>query len=593
VRIPFRTFAFCLAVSVLLSLGSGCRPAAEKSTPVADESADEGVFAELGDESGFDFVQFNGMSGNYYMAEITGSGGAFLDYDDDGDLDVYMVQGNMLGPGVNLDDALFPSRYAPPLRDRLYRNDLYLDSDGAARLVFVDVTEAVRLPATGYGMGVAVGDYNRDGWLDVYVTNIGPNHLLHNNGDGTFTDVGQEAGVADADWSVPAAFLDYDRDGWLDLFVGNYVDFPYERVPICRDFTGAQDYCGPTSFEPQADRLFRNLGNGSFEDASQAAGLQGGFGPALGVVTADFNGDRLTDIYVANDQMANNLWLNQGDGTFLDDALLAGGALNMDGKAEASMGVDAADFDRDGDLDLFMTHLVTETNTLYRNDGFGSFTDVTMGSGLGPASRVYTSFGTGWLDYDNDGWLDLVVVNGAVRKIESLARQGDVFPLHQPNQLFRNLGGGSFEETTDRAGNSFSRSEVSRGAVLGDLDNDGDTDLVVANNNGPARLLLNQVGNRARWIALHLDDGVSGDPPRQALAAVIRDSVPSGWMRVRIEGSYCSSNDSRILFGLDEGAGVEGVHVDWGDGVAQRWRGLSANHYYRLLASHPRIEGDK
>ncbi len=593
--------------AVLLTLVVACSEPVSEAPPAHPSSPDKPalsaeIFAERGQQMGLDFVQFNGMSGEFYMAEVTGSGGALFDYDNDGDLDVYLVQGAMLGPGKTLADASFPSRYSAPITDRLYRNDL---EAGVARFTDVTVESGLAelnrsgpngpLETGSYGMGVTTGDYNNDGWVDVYVTNFGPNRMLRNNGAGsgkavTFTDVTAETGTDDPRWSVPAVFFDYDRDGWLDLYVGNYIAADLVQRQICRDFIGAQDYCGPGAFDPEPDRLFRNLGGtGSsvaFEDVTDAVGMQRGFGAALGVIAADFDGDRWPDLYVTNDSQPNNLWIQkqdtQGRAMFSDEALLAGCSVNARGKAEASMGVDAADFDGDGDLDLFMTHLTSQTNTLFVNDGRGLFDDRTIDSGLGAPSRPFTSFGTGWFDYDNDGWLDLLIANGAVKTIEALARQKDPFPVHQTNQLFRNLGDGSYEDTTADAGAVFELSEVSRGAAFGDVDNDGDTDVLVINNNGPSRLLINEVGTDNHWLGLRL---VVGTSPRDGLGArvgVERSGQPTLWRRVRTDGSYCSANDSRLIFGLAASTKFDRVLVEWPDGSQEQWRTLTVDRYSTL-----------
>ncbi|HVS66382.1 MAG TPA: CRTAC1 family protein [Thermoanaerobaculia bacterium] len=538
------------------------------------------LFSDAAGAAGLDFVHFNGMTGEYYMAEVTGAGAALFDYDNDGDLDVYLVQGALLGPGKTMDDALFPPPHPPPLRDRLFRNDLEIGEDGVPSLRFTDVTMASGIDAQGYGMGVAAGDYDNDGWIDLYVTNLGPNQLWRNRGDGTFVDVTAETGSGESRWSVPAVFFDYDRDGWLDLFVGNYIAATFENAPVCRDFTGAQDYCGPGSFAAEPDRLFRNRGDGTFEDVTAAAGMRSGFGGALGAVAADFDGDGWPDLYVANDGLPNNLWIQHRPGAFSDEARLAGCAVNGQGRAEASMGVDAADFDRDGDLDLFMTHLTGETNTLYINDGSGVFEDATVASGLGAPSRPYTSFGTSWLDFDGDGWLDLLVVSGAVKRIEALARAQDPFPLHQTNQLFRNTGDGRYEEVLGQS--ELQRSEVSRGAAFGDVDNDGDTDVLIANNNGPARLLLNQIGQRRHWLGVR---AVGRDGRRDMLGAravVLRPGEPPHVRRVHTDGSFASSNDPRALFGLGEDASAVTVRIHWPDGSAEEWSGLPVDRYTTL-----------
>ena len=308
------------------------------------------LFTELSPEAGLDFVHFNGMSGQLYFPEMMGAGAAFLDYDNDGDLDIYLVQGHMLG-GRPVAQAIFP----PPARagDRLYRNDSKKKADGGIDIRFTDVTDAAGIVAQGYGMGVAAGDVNNDGWVDLYVTNLRDNQLWLNQGDGRFVDVTTAAGVNDARWSVSASFVDFDRDGRLDLYVGNYVRYDMDKPKRCRNVTSAPDYCGPQVFKPASDRLFRNLGGVRFADVSRSAGITVAAGSTLGVVAADFNGNGWPDIYVANDGLPNFLWINNGKGGFTEEALLAGVAVNRDGMAEASMGVGAADFDADGDVDGF------------------------------------------------------------------------------------------------------------------------------------------------------------------------------------------------------------------------------------------------
>ncbi|MFQ5350792.1 MAG: CRTAC1 family protein, partial [Thermoanaerobaculia bacterium] len=545
-------------------------------------STGEEAFSERARELGIDFTHFNGMFGEHTVIEAAGAGGGLLDFDHDGDLDVYLVQGCMFDPHREIADALVPPRHPLPLTDRLYRNELSVGVGGPGSLGFTDVTERSAIAATGYGMGVTAGDYDNDGWIDLYLTNYGPNQLLRNNRDGTFEDVTARSGTGDDLFSVPALFFDYDRDGWLDLFVGNYVYFPLDDPPECRDMTGGRDYCGPDNFAPQADRLLHNRGDGSFAVVTETAGLTGGFGPALGAVATDLDGDGWPDLYVANDGKPNNFWANRGDGTFADRALMAGLAVNADGQAEASMGVDAADYDRDGDLDLFMTHFITETNTLYENDGSGMFVDRTNAAGLGAPSRIYTSFGTAWVDYDNDSRLDLFVVNGAVNNLEALVRKGDPFPLHQPNQLFRGLGDGRYEEVEEGVRAVTELSEVSRGAVFGDLDNDGDTDVLVLNNNGPARLLINNLGNRNPWIGFRL---LTGEPPRDAFGArlaLLRDGREVLWERMGVDGSYCSANDPRLLIGLGAQPEPDGARVYWPDGTIEEWSPVASGRYTTL-----------
>ena len=461
----------------------------------------------------------------------------------------------------SLEAAGTPSRDA---QDRLFRNDL----ESAVDLAFTDVTGASGLDTSGlasrrYGMGVATGDIDNDGDVDLYVTNFGDtnfggNQLFRNEGDGTFADITQEAGVADSSWSVSAAFFDSNGDGWLDLYVGNYVDYTLAGDKPCYRADSARDYCSPASYRPVPDRLFQNRGDGTFEDVSERSGIRSALGAALGATVADYDGDGQLDLYVANDGMANHLWLRDGDGVFRNAALLAGTALNFDGLPEAGMGVATGDFDSDGDEDVVVAHLAGETHTLYANDGRGFFVDVTTASGLAAASLPFTSFGTGWLDYDNDGDLDLLTVSGAVTQIPALARSGDPYPLHQVDQLFENAGA-TFREVPV-AGSPLAISAVSRGAAFGDVDNDGDVDVLISDNNGPVRLLLNE-SPPGRWLGLRLLTTTG----RDALGAVARVRLADGrtlLRRCRTDGSYASARDPRVVFGLGD-AEVDGVEVRW------------------------------
>lgn len=536
-------------------------------------------FVDVARDAGLDFVHFNGMSGAHYFPEMMGAGGAVFDYDNDGDLDVYLLQGAMLGKGKTLDDALFPPQNDAPLIDRLYRNDC--PTDGVcAELSFTDVTEQSGITADGYGMGVAAADIDNDGDIDLYVMNFGDNQLLRNNGDGTFEDITESAGVNDPRWSVSASFVDINADGLLDLYVGNYLKHDNEKQRVCKLAQRFDDYCGPLRGAGETDRLFLNRGGGKFADISRMSGITAAFGGALGISTADFDGDGDLDIYVANDGVANQFWINQGNNKFVDDALLAGVSVNKDGMAEASMGVDAGDFDGDGDIDLFMTHLRQETNTLYVNDGAGWFEDRSIAMGLAADSYNFTGFGTAWFDYDNDGWLDVLSVNGAVRKIEALLLADDPYPLHQINQLFHNKGDGTFDDVTAASGAAFALSEVSRGAAFGDLDNDGDTDVIITNNNGPARLLLNANDNDHHWIGLRVLDQ-SGRDALGALVTVTRGEQ-SFVRSVRSDGSYASANDPRVLVGL--GSADDDVRVDvlWVDGSKKTFGELAVDRYHEL-----------
>jgi hypothetical protein len=362
--------------------------------------------------------------------------------------------------------------------------------------------------------------------------------------------------------------VDVNRDGWLDLYVGNYLRYSLAQASPCLSPAGVQDYCTPDAYEALPDKLYVNRGDGTFRDVSVTSGIAAEFGPALGVATADFNGDGWLDIYVANDGRENQLWTNNHDGRFRNTALLSGVALPITAKAEASMGVDAGDFDNDGDEDLFVTELTGEGSNLFVNDGTGVFEDRSAAAGVGPASVRYTGFGTGWLDFDSDGFLDLLSVNGTVQIIEQLRQTGDPFPLHQRKLLFRN-GSGRLEDVTGKAGAAFSLSEVGRGAAFGDVDNDGDTDVLVGNNNGRVRLLLNQ-SPRKHWIGLRLRDR-SGRDMVGARVEIRRPGVPSLWRRARSDGSYASASDPRILAGLGESAEAPEVRVVWPSGLEETW----------------------
>ena len=538
-------------------------------------------FTDRAEDAGLHFVHFNGMSGEFYFPEIMPPGVGLLDIDNDGDLDIYLVQGQLLGNGTTIGQALLPPPGPLPLTGRLYRNDLAVQADGSRTLRFTDVTDDSRIDAREYGMGVAAGDVDNDGRVDLYLTNLGPNQLFRNNGDGTFRDVSRQSGLDDPGWSVSAAFVDYDRDGWLDLYVGNYVDYSTEADRECPSETGRVGYCVPQVYRSQPDRLYRNEGDGSFVDVTATALGTSTFGPALGVATADFDGDGWLDIFVANDGEENQLWMNRRDGTFGDAGLLSGTALNGDGDAEGSMGVDAGDFDNDGDEDLFMTHLTTETNTLYVNDGTGLFEDRSALSGLGPPSLLSTGFGTAWLDFDNDGWLDILTVNGRVSRTEE--RANEPFPYDQPKQLFRNLGDGRFEEVTDRAGAVFAVSEVGRGAAFGDVDNDGDIDVLVGNDSERVRLLVNQVDEPHHWLGLRLVGGE--EAPRDMLGArveVARSDGTTLWRRARADGSYGSANDPRVLVGLGDTTDVPRVRVHWPSGQVEEWTDVAIDRWTTL-----------
>ena len=535
------------------------------------ETKSPSLFKDVAERVGLRFQHYNGMTGKFYLPEIMGGGAALFDFDNDGDLDVFLVQGNVLEPNTQPGSTLFPWRGSEPPRGKLFRDDLTASK-------FTDVTQQSGIVASGYGMGAAAGDINNDGLPDLYLSNLGSNQMYLNQGQGKFLDVTKESGTDDSRWSTSASFFDYDRDGWLDLMVVNYADFSVTNNPSCYAATTAKDYCTPRVFRAPGNRLFHNKGNGTFEDVTSPARVDKEFGHGLGIVTADFNDDGWIDIYVANDGDPNQLWTNQKNGTFVNDALLAGCAVNRNGQVEAGMGIDAGDFDGNGTEDIFVTHLMEETNTLYVNLGRGLFEDRTRETNLGMPGRRFTGFGTSFFDYDNDGWLDLFVANGAVQLLPELVREKNPFPLGQPNQLFRNTGKGSFVET--EAGAEFLLLEVSRGAAFGDIDNDGDTDFLVTNNNGPARLFINQVGNRNHWIGLRLV-GKTGRDMLGARVEIVVDNKTL-WRRVRTDSSYLSANDPRVLAGLGAATRVQLVRVRWPDGTIEEWPDLRVDQYTTL-----------
>lgn len=576
-----RVFLLIACAGVLVSCAEPPPPPPTTTQPApAPSPAQAPLFRDVASDTGLQFENFIGATGQYYFIEIMGAGGALVDYDSDGDLDVYLVQSSMPGGG-NPADALFPAPSSHWPGNRLFRNDL--NADG--KLTFSDVTEQAGVGDTGYGMGVAIGDVDGDGHTDLYVTNFGPNVFYRNLGDGSFVAMPDAAGANDDRWSTSAAFLDYDADGDLDLYVASYVSFSLQYNKRCNGNGGQQDYCSPSAYTPLTDRLFRNDGDFKFTDVSAASGIGSAVGSGLGVSCADFNGDGLIDIYVANDQLANLLWINRGDGTFEETALMVGAAYNAHGVAEASMGVTAGDFDGDGDEDLFMTHLAQQTNTLYANNGQGVFTDATDRSRLGSASMPFTGFGTRWFDYDNDGALDIIVVNGAVVRVKSQMGRS-AYPYAQSNQLFHNDGNAQFSDRTAMAGEAFAMEEVSRGTALGDIDNDGDVDALITNNNGPVRLLLNEAAGNARWLQVDLQGTSSNRDGIGAKVGVLRDGQDTLWRRAHTDGSYVSASDERVYFGLDDSESIVGVQVHWPSGLREVWRDIKVNSRVTL------VEGD-
>ena len=519
------------------------------------------AYRDAAADSGIDFIHFNGFSGDYYYYETFGSGAAFLDFDGDGWLDIYLVN------GAALADTL-PER--PPV-NRLYRN---LSARRGEPVRFADVTAGSGADDGGYGMGVAAADVDNDGDQDLYVTNAGSNRLLRNEGEsGVFADITDAAGVGDPRWGTSCAFLDYDGDGDLDIFAANYVDFDIFDNPACKRGKH-RSYCDPDTYDPVEDVLYRNQ-DGRFEDVTRASGISLA-GRGLGVALADYDRDGDTDIYVANDGTMNFLYENQL-GSFSEAGFYAGGRYNADGLAEAGMGVDFGDVQNDGWPDLFVTNFTNETNTLYVGDGHGELHDLTGTFELAAPSLVPLGFGARFLDYDNDGFLDLFVANGHVMDI--IAEVNPELSYPQPNQMFRNLGGERFSETSAALGAGLEHAAVSRAAAVADYDNDGDPDLLVTNISGAPALLRNDGGNRNNWLAVELAGAGHGD----ALGS--RVTVWAGGLAMVREkqsgSSYLSSHDPRLHFGLGSARRVR-LEVVWPDGTSRVLEEVESNQILRV-----------
>ena len=506
-----------------------------------------------------------GGTEKHYILEAHGSGAAFFDHDNDGDLDLYVVNGSTLGT--------YKAKSGPG--NFLYSNR----GDGT----FADVGQAAGVADASWGAGAAVGDIDNDGHRDLYVTNYGANVLYQNRGDGTFTDISTAAGVAGDQFSASAAFVDYDNDGDLDLYVANYVVFDAEQAltgdnRLCRFYGGIEVYCGPKGLVGAPDILYRNDGAASFTDVTDTSGVSVAnryYG--LGVMPFDFDGDGDVDICVANDETPNVLWQNEGNGSFTDIALLAGVAYNGEGEEEAGMGIDAADADNDGDDDLYLPNFFSETNTLYRNESGLRFTDITSSAGLAAPTVSLLGWGTGFFDWDHDGLLDIFVANGHVYPQVDEKTTGS--PYRQPDQLFRNLGDGTFGDVSAEAGLGELPTRVSRGAAFGDMDDDGDVDVFVSNLNDRTTLLRNDGGNRQNWLLVKV---VGTRSNRDGLGTRLHLSAggTSQWRTVDVAGSYLSSSDVRAHFGLGEITRIDRLDITWLDGTTHSVSDIPAN---RLL----------
>ena len=536
-------------------------------------------FVDAAGQAGLDFWQSSGATGNFLLPEITGSGAALIDYDNDGDLDVYLVQGTPQDPSRQALVSV-PQNWKPG--NRLFRNNLA----ETGKLSFTDVTASAGVGNAAVGMGVAAGDYDNDGFTDLYVTNFGRNVLYHNNGNGTFSDVTTSAGVASSGWSTSAAFIDYDRDGLLDLVVVHYVEF---NPRPCYLPSGRRDYCGPQDFGRTITQVYRNLGNGRFQDVTDAVGLNAKRGPGLGILTGDFGRDGWPSFMVANDGAANHLWLNEArdpanpkDRIFHEAGLTRGLAYASDGHARAGMGLAAGDLYGNGGEAIVVTNLPNEGFTLFDRQSNGDFMDSSVQAGTLRPSLPYTGFGVGLLDIENRGLLDLFSANGSVLAGPT-ARPDDPYPYHERNLLLRNLGPGKgFEDVTAQAGAAFDHLDVSRAAVFGDVNNDGGVDILVTNNNGPVRLLLNAAPNRGHWLLVRLQGVRSNRSAYGSSVELFRKDGKSVQRWVRGDGSYLAANDPRVHFGLGASPDIDHVRVRWASGACENWTGIAAGRVLTL-----------
>jgi len=517
-------------------------------------------FRDITQAAGIRFVHNNGAFGKKYLPETMGSGVAFIDYDGDGWPDIFLVNG--------MD---WPGHFRRHSTPKLYRNN----HDGT----FTDVTARAGLAVELYGMGVAVGDYDNDGHDDLFVTALGQNHLFHNNGDGTFTDVTRAAGLwGPREFSTGAAWVDYDRDGHLDLVVANYVQWSPENDISCTLDGRQKSYCTPESYKGASPRLWHNHGDGTFEDVTRKAGLYDPTSKGLGVAILDYDQDGWPDILIANDTQPNKLYHNNGNGTFTEKGVLAGVAFNEDGVARAGMGVDAADYDRSGYPSIIITNFSNQMLALYHNEGNGLFVDEAPRSEVGRASLLTLGFGCFFFDYDLDGWLDLFVANGHIEN--EIGRVQERVTYAQPPHLFRNLGKGKFQEVTAQMGRSFSAPRVARGAAYADIDNDGDLDLIITTNGGPAALFRNE-GTANHSLRVRL---VGTRSNRDGIGAVVR--VTSGgqtqWQMLRSGSSYLSQSELVLTFGLGQRTQADALEAHWPSGQVDRLTKVAVGQFITI-----------
>jgi len=533
------------------------------------DSAPEVQFHDATQAVRLSFKHENAATTNKYLVETMGGGVALFDYDNDGRLDIFFTNGARIDDPM--PDSKLPDKTDPKFWNRLYRQN----ADGT----FSDVTEKAGLsgmPQNQYDMGVAVGDYDNDGFEDLYVTGFGHNTLYHNNGNGTFSDVTKKAGVPGGGWSASAGFVDYDNDGQLDLFVTRYVDWTFKTNRYCGEKRpGYRAYCHPDNYDGMSNILYHNNGDGTFTDVSDRAGIAKSVGKGLGVSFADYDGDGLTDIYVANDSVQCFLFHNNGTGTFTEVGLLAGVGYNEDGKTFAGMGIDFSDYDNDGLPDVIVTDLSNERYMLYRNNGDGTFRETTNQSGIGGATLAFAGWSARFVDYDNDGWKDLFVAQSHV--MDTIEKTSPNLKYQQPPLMLKNQGG-RFVRVTP--GEAFHKEWAGRGAAFGDIDNDGDIDIVVSNAGQYAYLLRNDGGNRNHWLGIQAVGTKSNRDGIGARVKVVSSSLTQHFT-INTAVGYLSASDKRLIVGLGSDTSAKLVEVHWPSGIVQKLENVRADQFIK------------
>ena len=529
-------------------------------------------FTDITTQTHIDFAQENSATSNKYLIETMGGGVALFDYDNDGRLDVFLTNGALLSDPM-------PDGAKPDKSNKKYWNRLYhQNADG----MFTDVTERAGLtgvPQGYYSMGVAVGDYDNDGFEDLYVTGYGGNILYHNNGDGTFTDVTEKAGLKAGGWSASSGFFDYDNDGKLDLFVTRYIDWSFKTNRYCGEKPpGVRAYCHPDNYDGMTNILYHNNGDGTFTDVSEKAGVANPRGKGLGVSFADYDGDGFTDIFVANDSVQCFLYHNNGNGTFSEVGLLAGVGYNEDGKTFAGMGIDFSDYDNDGKPDIVVTDLSNERYMLFHNDGNGSFRDITNASGVGGATLAFSGWSTHFFDYDNDGWKDLFVAQSHV--MDTIEKTSPNLHYMEPPLLLQNVSG-HFRRVI--AGKAFQQDWAGRGAAFGDIDNDGDIDIVVNNLGQRAYVLRNDGGNRNNWIGIQTVGTRSNRDGIGARIKVVSASGLTQYFTVNTAVGYLSASDKRVVAGLGGDSVAKMIEIRWPSGIVQKFENVNARQYLKAV----------